>query len=233
VSGLKLLALSEPDLKVIGECLTAAAVGPIFSDWELSALIGCTGEELAEVARNWPPGEDATDAASLAWGVLLNLLAYPHRAQHAWGDYLAHSRAEVREVFDRWKAIQDPLPPRPKLWSTEDLDRRKQFYSSMEDPEGEIAWPDRWPLEVRDALTPVIGTEVRLVITFASADPRRPTYNLVGHLFRYKDGSLMIIANRSGAPNVFPVPLRNHPDRVLAIRSARGDDASELLYHTD
>jgi hypothetical protein len=201
---LKLLELQANDLATIGACVRAAAYGPFFPDREIHALVGFDRGELRRIAEHWPPSEPGTDAESAAWGCLNNLLGYPHGHWDVWSEFIPATPDEIRLLFDRWVARQDPRPPRPSLWSEEDLAKRRAWLTSIDAKEGRVSWPNTWPDSVRRAIGPFVGRDDSLVITFPS-EIAGDTFTLSGHVFRYLNGVPMIVADRSGAPNVHPV----------------------------
>jgi hypothetical protein len=220
VGDLKLLELPAQDVAVIGICVRAVADGPFLPEWEMHALVGFDRADLRRIADSWPPSAPGTEAEAAAWGCLNNLLRYPHGRWDAWSEFIPVSPAHLRLLFDRWIAAQDPRPRRPKLRSDEDLATRRAWLASIEAREGPVSWPVTWPDAVCRALQPFVGGDETLVITFPS-ERAGSTFALGGQLFRYLSGAPMIIADRSGAPNVHPVTLGTEiPIRIELPRNA-------------
>jgi hypothetical protein len=136
------------------------------------------------------------------------------------------SPPDLRSLFDRWIAMQDPRPPRPKLWSEEDLANRRIWLASIEDRNGVVEWPDTWPGAVRRTIQQFLGRDDVLVITFPS-EIVGENFRLRGYVFRHTSGAPMIVENRSGAPNVYPITFG--PEVPLRIELVR-DDATEQIY---
>jgi hypothetical protein len=96
--------LREADRQVIGECLTAAAEGPFFPDWEFHTLFGLYRWEVEEIAAAWPHVSDADERVALAINNSMgNLLGYPSGCQKEWPNYLSVSSQEVDRVFSEWR----------------------------------------------------------------------------------------------------------------------------------
>jgi hypothetical protein len=223
---LKLLELPAQDVAVIGTCVRADADGPFFPDWEIHTLLGFDHADLRRIADSWPPSVPGTEAESAAWGCLNNLLGYPHGRRDVWSEFIPVTPEHLRSLFDRWIASQDPRPPRPKLWSEGNLANRRAWLASIEAKEGPMCWPDTWPDAVCRAIEPFVGGDETLVITFPS-EIAGSSFKLGGHVFRYLSGAAMIIADRSGAPNVYPVTFGTEiPIRIELLR----DDILVLIY---
>lgn len=100
------LRLSEQDLRVIRECLKAAADGPFFPDWEFDTLFGLTRSEVAAVAAAWPAVDASTEEVRRAViGALGHLTGYPHGEEEAWGRYISVPPSEVAELLRRWREL--------------------------------------------------------------------------------------------------------------------------------
>jgi len=95
--------LSEQDLRVIQECLKAAADGPFFPDWEFETLFGLTRAEVAAVAAACPAVDaSAEEVGRAVIGALGHLTGYPHGEEKAWGRYISVSSSEVADLLRRW-----------------------------------------------------------------------------------------------------------------------------------
>jgi hypothetical protein len=103
--------LNADEVKVVGECLHAAAYGPFFPDWEFQALFGLSREEMQVVADRFPdvdehdddPGE-GNDQWLAINNSFTNLMGYPHGATTStWSSYISISQSELRPLFDRWR----------------------------------------------------------------------------------------------------------------------------------
>lgn len=99
-------SLSEAELRVVSECLDAAAAGPFFEDAELETVLGVTRQELTFVARDWPDVDFLDEAVRMCvYGALLNLVGYPHHVTgREWAQHISVPPAEVhgilRKLFD-------------------------------------------------------------------------------------------------------------------------------------
>lgn len=92
--------LSEQEIGIVRECLTAAANGPFFPDWEFHSLFGCDRNEIRKIATAWPDIEDRESDAVLAVVNSLNsLLGYPHGMERQWQDFISASRGEVEALL--------------------------------------------------------------------------------------------------------------------------------------
>jgi hypothetical protein len=81
-----------------------------------------------------------------------------------------------------------------------------------------VNWPNTWPDAMRRAIGPFVGQSDSLLITFPSVIAG-DTFTLSGHVFRYLNGAPMIVADRSGAPNVHPVTFGTEvPTRIELLR---------------
>ena len=89
------------DVRIIRECLSAAASGPFFPDWEFDILFGLSRSELLDIARRWPNCDrsDATIALAVR-NTLVHLLHYPHHHEDLWPHYISASRAELEEILN-------------------------------------------------------------------------------------------------------------------------------------
>jgi hypothetical protein len=94
--------LSQSDVEVVRECLTAAVCGPFFPESEFSTLFGLDRNEVAFVLERWPDQEfpQAQDVA--VTNTLNHLLFYPHRQWEVWRDFISVAPREVAPVLARW-----------------------------------------------------------------------------------------------------------------------------------
>ena len=91
-----LLKLPSHDRQVIFECLTAAATGPFFTDYDVSVLFGVTRQEFLGVVAQIPHLEDSEPGVRSAIGHALNgLLRYPHGHGASWDNWISASPEEV------------------------------------------------------------------------------------------------------------------------------------------
>ena len=103
--------LNADELKVVGECLRAAAHGPFFPDWEFHTLFGLSRQEVQSVADRFPdideghdgPGERNDDWLAIN-NSFANLMGYPHGASEStWSRYISVKQFELESVFERWR----------------------------------------------------------------------------------------------------------------------------------
>lgn len=98
--------LSEQEIRVVRECLAAAANGPFFLDWELHSLFGCSREEVRMIATAWPDIDDRElDAVPAVVNSLNNLLGYPHGIERQWQDIISVSRGEVEALLRKFNGL--------------------------------------------------------------------------------------------------------------------------------
>ncbi len=103
--------LSEDEIKVIGECIKAAAYGPFFIDEEaednpeIHSIFGLTIDELRKIADGFPSLDLEDENVRLAINnTLNNLLGYPHGcSDEVWSKYITVSEDELRKIFFKWK----------------------------------------------------------------------------------------------------------------------------------
>ena len=94
-------------IRIIGECLHAAAHGPFFPDGEFDTLFGLSREQVAEVAAEWPVVIDAHEILTRAVNNSMNmLLGYPtkNKAEH-WEEYISVERKELVEIYAAWRKL--------------------------------------------------------------------------------------------------------------------------------
>ena len=105
--------LSDDEIKVIKECINAAAYGPFFIDegakdnpyWEIHSLFGLTIDELRKIADALPNLDLEDENVNLAINNSINnLLGYPHGcSDEVWSKYISVSKDELRKIFYKWK----------------------------------------------------------------------------------------------------------------------------------
>lgn len=96
----------------------------------------------------------------------------------------------------------------------------------------ELQWPDRWQPEAIAAAEPYVGTDERLDILVDDPAVAKSGTRLAGYLFRADDGTVMIIHDRSGRPDVYPWRLLSGPVLVIKLLRPRRR-AVELYRHPD
>ena len=97
--------MSQTDNKaIISACLSAAANGPFFPDWEFHTLFGLTRTEVRAVAQSWAKDNGETEIVRTAInGSFSNLLGYPHRQDAEWSKWIPVSRDELEQIYQLWK----------------------------------------------------------------------------------------------------------------------------------
>ena len=104
--------LSDEELKVIKECVKAAAYGPFFIDqeakddpyWEIHPLFGLTIDELRTIADTFPHLDLDDEKVKLAINNSINhLLGYPHScSEEVWKKYISVSEDELERIYLKW-----------------------------------------------------------------------------------------------------------------------------------
>lgn len=104
--------LSDDEIKVIKQCIKAAAYGPFFIDdeakddphWEIHPLFGLTIDELRNIADAFPNVDLDNENVELAINKSINhLLGYPHRcSEEVWGKYISVSKDELERIYLKW-----------------------------------------------------------------------------------------------------------------------------------
>ena len=94
----------------------------------------------------------------------------------------------------------------------------------------DLRWPDRWQPEAIDAVAPYVGTDDRLDIWVDPPETAVAGTRLGGHVFAAEDGTVMIVHDRTGRPDVHPWRLLAGPVLVVKLRR-RGRPAKELFRH--
>jgi hypothetical protein len=105
--------LSDEEIKVIRECIKAAAYGPFFKDdgtrddpyWEIHSLFGLTIDELRKIADALPNLDLEDENVSLAINNSINnLLGYPHGcSDEVWSKYISVSKNELSKIYFKWR----------------------------------------------------------------------------------------------------------------------------------
>ena len=97
--------LSKKDREVVRACLDCVAAGKvILHDWEFHTLFGLEVAEFLQIVDKWPNLDDSDENVSQAIHCSMgNLLGYPHGKHDRWDEWMAFSKAEVEETFDRWR----------------------------------------------------------------------------------------------------------------------------------
>src|SRR4051794_25289381 len=96
--------LTDEEQRAVFECLTAAASGPFFPDWEFQTLFGVSRSDVKAVADAWPNVNEETESVSLAINNSMNnLLGYPHGRVRDWSRYISVGPAEVGRIFRKWR----------------------------------------------------------------------------------------------------------------------------------
>jgi hypothetical protein len=105
--------LSDDEIKVIKECIKAAAYGPFFIDdgakddpyWEIHSLFGLTIHELRKIADALPNLDVYDENVNLAINNSINnLLGYPHGcSDEVWSKYISVSKNELSRIYIKWK----------------------------------------------------------------------------------------------------------------------------------
>ena len=105
--------LSDDEIKVIRECINAAAYGPFFIDkeakdnpyWEIHSIFGLTIDELRRIADAFPNLDLEDENVRLAINNSINnLIGYPHGcSDEVWSKYISVSEDELRKIFFKWK----------------------------------------------------------------------------------------------------------------------------------
>jgi hypothetical protein len=105
--------LSNEEIKVVQECLKAAAYGPFFIDkdskfgpfWEIHSIFGPTMEELRAIADNFPNVDmNAEDVKLAINNSFNNLLGYPHGcSEETWSKYISVTKKELYRLFAKYR----------------------------------------------------------------------------------------------------------------------------------
>jgi hypothetical protein len=107
------IELSNNEIKIIKECLTASAYGPFFIDnnaksdpfWEIHSLFGLKMEKLRKIADNFPQVDlDDQDVRLAINNSICNLIGYPHnRFGETWFKYLSVTEEELNSLLKKWR----------------------------------------------------------------------------------------------------------------------------------
>ena len=72
------MPLNSEQIRIVGECLLAAAYGPFFPDGEFDTLFGLTRSQVVAVADQWPVVLDTAEHTDHAiHNAFNNLTGYP------------------------------------------------------------------------------------------------------------------------------------------------------------
>ncbi len=113
---MNIIELSSEEIKVIQECLKAAAYGPFFIKnnpkyspfVEIHSIFGLSMERLRAIADNFPNDDMNPDDVKLAINNSFNnLLGYPHRCSNEiWSKYISISKKELSNFFEKWRNVR-------------------------------------------------------------------------------------------------------------------------------
>jgi hypothetical protein len=92
----------------------------------------------------------------------------------------------------------------------------------------DLTWPDLWQPEAIDALRPYVGADQRLEILVDDPETAIWGTNLAGYVYADPDGTVMVIHDHSGRPDVYPGRLLRGP--VLRISLLRPRQSRQDLY---
>ena len=96
----------------------------------------------------------------------------------------------------------------------------------------DLSWPDRWQPEAVEAVRPYVDADARLEILVDDPATAISGTLLGGYVYRGADGSVMIIHDHSGRPDVYPWRLLAGPVlRVSLLRPRRR--RLDLYVHPD
>ena len=102
--------LTEAELKIVQQCLDAAADGKFFEDWEFHTLFGVDREVVRQVAKQFPLVDEFDESEGGnddSWLVInntfVNLIGYPHRKDAELAQWVSASKGQVEEVFRKWR----------------------------------------------------------------------------------------------------------------------------------
>jgi hypothetical protein len=99
-----LSGLTAGESDVIRRCVSAAAAGPFFPDWEFNLLFGMDRHELGAVLSRWPELDESEEVVKRAIGNSLNnLLGYPHNKAPAFREWIGEPWSEVERISKKWR----------------------------------------------------------------------------------------------------------------------------------
>ena len=109
--------LSVDEIKVIKECIKAAAYGPFFIDakakdnpyWEIHSIFGLTIGELRKIADALPNLNLNNENVKLAINNSINnLRGYPHGcSEEVWKKYISVSKNELEKIYLKWSGKKE------------------------------------------------------------------------------------------------------------------------------
>jgi hypothetical protein len=86
----------------------------------------------------------------------------------------------------------------------------------------DLNWPSRWQPEAIGAVRPYVGADVRLEILVDDPATAVSGTLVAGYVYSGQDGSVMVIHDHSGRPDVYPWKLFSGPVlRVSLLRPRR------------
>jgi len=104
------VAVKGADSDIIRQCLSAAADGPFFPDWEFSTLFGVERDEIRRIAQQWPDWDDEIEQFDAVNATPNNLLGYSHGRWNSWHVYISAVSADVARVYARWRGENEIDP---------------------------------------------------------------------------------------------------------------------------
>ena len=102
---MSLANLNEDERAIVHACMECVASGKvILHDWEFPLTFGMQASEFLAIYDAWPNLDETQEKVCLAISnSMINLLAYPHKAHHAWNQYMSVPQAEVSRVLGLWR----------------------------------------------------------------------------------------------------------------------------------
>ena len=103
------MPLNSEQIRVVGECLRAAAYGPFFPDGEFPAIFGLSRSQVAAVAEEWPVVLDAAEHTDHAiHNTFNNLIGYPIKKDkmEEWDSFISIDRAQLAKLFRIWQSTK-------------------------------------------------------------------------------------------------------------------------------
>jgi len=98
--------LSQEDVQIIRECLSAAEKEGFFPEWEFETLFGISRSKVSAVLAKWPDVDVYDpDVSAAIVGALNHLLGYPHAQDDLWNKYISVGPDGVRSTLDHLLAL--------------------------------------------------------------------------------------------------------------------------------
>jgi hypothetical protein len=95
--------LSTEEMVLARRCLSAAADGPFFPEFEFAAIFGCEREEVRDILKSWPNVDDSDALVSMAINnMFVNLLGYPHGMEPQLLAMAGAPMKEIEALYMRW-----------------------------------------------------------------------------------------------------------------------------------